>query len=114
MRKILLIAALTLPAAAWPVHSKIQVGPHPDLVISGHVLGPDGKPMSGVAMHVVLSQYDGWLRTANDGSYEIDTVAPDGPQIRFDFQAPGMQKQSQTLAVRKGVSHVEYEPVLHR
>ena len=114
MRKILLLAALALPVAAWPVHSKIQIGPGSDLIISGHVLGPDGKPMPGVAMHVVLSQYDGWLRTANDGAYEIDTVAPDRPQIRFDFQARGIERQSQTLAIRKGASHVNYDFALKK
>lgn len=100
MRKILLLVAVALPLAAWPVHSRIQIAatsePGQRLTVSGRVLDERGRPMPNVAVYVYHTdanglyrldrtiprwpesppRLQGWLRTDADGSYAIDTIAP--------------------------------------
>ena len=145
MRKILLLLAIALPLFAWPQHWRIQIAgpdePGQRLVVAGRVFGPDGKPMSGVAVHAYHTdakglyhdsslpsdtppRLQGWLRCDTDGSYEIDTIKP-APypgrsipaHIHFQFQAPGLPNQSQTVNLdrvkmttdAKGVLHIQHD-----
>ncbi len=79
---LLLCAVLRIASAAEPGER---------LVLSGRVLGPDGKPRSGVAIEVWHTDAGGHyrrdntdgparlrgvVRTGADGSYRIETIKP--------------------------------------
>jgi Protocatechuate 3,4-dioxygenase beta subunit len=123
-----LIARCT-PAQASPrLPSRIQIAakgePGERLILSGHTLGPDGRPLAGVEVYAYHTGADGlyrrdrytpeWpskpprlqgtLRTAGDGSYQIDTIKPAAYPSRnnpahthFKLRAPGFPEQGETI-----------------
>jgi protocatechuate 3,4-dioxygenase, beta subunit len=122
------LLARCLPAQASPLPSRIQIAgrnePGTRLILSGRVLGSDGRPLAGVEVYAYHTGADGlyrrdrytpeWpskpprlegtLRTAADGSYQIDTIKPGAypshnnpAHIHFKLRAPGYAEQGQTL-----------------
>lgn len=82
MKRVLISLIFVFVAAgavAWPRSSRVVIGPNEPgqrIIITGRVAGADGHP-ARVAMHVYEAgapQREGWLRTADDGSYVIETV----------------------------------------
>jgi len=121
--------ARCLPAQASPeVPSRIQIAgrsePGVRLILSGRALGRDGKPLAGVEIYAYHTGADGlyradrytpeWpskpprlegtLRTAADGSYQIDTIKPGAypsrnnpAHIHFKLRARGYPEQGETI-----------------
>lgn len=121
----ILIVVVALAAFASP--SRVVIAPPGEpgerLVVTGHVFGPDGRPISGIevyAYHTDASGYyradhkmhgplapprlEGRLRTGPEGSYRIDTIKP-APypsrtvraHIHFRFHGGGLPDQYGTL-----------------
>jgi protocatechuate 3,4-dioxygenase beta subunit len=123
------LIARCLPAHASPaMHPRIQIAtanePGERLALSGHALGSDGRPLAGVEIYAYHTdarglyrddrnipewpskppRLQGTLRTAADGSYEIDTIKPapypsrnNPAHIHFKLRAPGYPEQSETI-----------------
>src|SRR5258708_29359599 len=93
----ILIVVVALASLASPSYVIIAPPGEPGerLVVTGHVFGPDGRPISGIevyAYHTDASGYyradhkmhgpmapprlEGRLRTGSEGSYRIDTIKP--------------------------------------
>jgi protocatechuate 3,4-dioxygenase beta subunit len=118
-----------LPANASPnLPSRIQIAsksePGDRLILSGRTMGRNGKPLGGVEIYAYHTGADGlyrsdrhtpeWpskpprlqgtLRTAADGSYQIDTIKPGSypsrnnpAHIHFKLRAPGYTEQGETI-----------------
>lgn len=107
MTRLRLLPLLTLPlllgctrADASPLPSRIIIAsprePGQRLIVSGRIVGPDGRPRGGVYLRVhhadahgvylaegakapnpaVAARLWGELRTASDGTYSIETIKP--------------------------------------
>ena len=112
--------ALILLASTSHIQIATQTEPGQRMILTGRVFGPDGRPRGAVEIHAYhtdangLYRPEGWssapprlqgtLRTAADGTYEIDTIKP-APypnreipaHIHFHLLAPGMREQSEIL-----------------
>ena len=108
--------------------SRIQIAgrsePGIRLILSGRAFGSDGKPLAGVEIYAYHTGADGlyrtdrytpeWpskpprlqgtLRTAADGSYQIDTVKPGSypsrnnpAHIHFKLRASGYPERGETI-----------------
>ena len=123
------LVARCIPLRASPrLPSRIQIAansePGERLILSGHALGSDGRPLAGVEIYAYHTGADGlyrrdrytpeWpskpprlqgtLRTATDGSYEIDTIKPaaypsrnNPAHIHFKLRASGFPEQGETI-----------------
>jgi protocatechuate 3,4-dioxygenase beta subunit len=123
------LVARCIPAQASPrLPSRIQIAdrsePGQRLILSGRALGSDGRPLAGVEIYAYHTGADGlyrrdrytpeWpskpprlegtLRTAADGSYEIDTIKPaaypsrnNPAHIHFKLRASGFPEQGETI-----------------
>ena len=90
---IAMLASLSLGSAA-----KAQIGATTD-IITGQVLGPDGKPMDGVTVAAKSAEtgITRTKRTGADGRYTI--LFPDGGgQYRVEFRAIGLQPVTRNIA----------------
>jgi protocatechuate 3,4-dioxygenase beta subunit len=119
--QFLVLALLAIPvlAEASPSRMKIAADSEPGqrMILTGRVLDAAGRPQAGVAMHAYHTDAQGLYRrdshgdarlrgtlvTANDGSYQIDTIKPapypgrDIPaHIHFHLRGPGFD-QEETL-----------------
>ncbi|MGI8507961.1 MAG: carboxypeptidase-like regulatory domain-containing protein, partial [Gemmatimonadaceae bacterium] len=99
IRRLLTLAALLAGAiVAAPASAHAQVGATTD-IITGRVVGPDGKPMENVTV-AVQSAESGITRTKHtdaDGRYTL--LFPDGGgQYRVEFRAIGFQPVRRNLA----------------
>ena len=124
-----LLALLSVPLLASPgLTSHIVIAgpkePGQRLVITGRVFGADGKPRGGVEIYAYHTGADGlyrpdrytpeWplkpprlqgtLRTASDGSYQIETIKPGAypsrnnpAHIHFKLRASGYPEQGETI-----------------
>lgn len=99
MRVLVLAAAL---AAGWmgPLASRAaaQIGETTD-ILTGRVLGPDGKPMADVTVAATSAEsgITRSKRTGDDGRYTI--LFPDGGgQYRIEFRAIGFQPVTRNIA----------------
>jgi hypothetical protein len=99
MRKRFLLFAMLLLAAGGLTRSvQAQVGSTTDIV-TGRVLGPDGKPMENVTV-AVRSAESGITRTKHtDASGRYTILFPDGGgQYRVEFRAIGFAPISRNVA----------------
>lgn len=99
IRRLLTLAALVLGVSIGsPAGARAQVGSTTD-IITGRVLGPDGKPLENVTV-AVQSAESGITRTKRtgaDGRYTL--LFPDGGgQYRIEFRAIGFQPVRRNIA----------------
>jgi protocatechuate 3,4-dioxygenase beta subunit len=118
-----LLLVIPMLAQASPSRMKIAADSEPGqrMILTGKLFGADGKPRGGVQIYAYHTdaqglynrdshgdaRLHGTLVTANDGSYEIDTVKPapypgrDIPaHIHFHLRGPGFD-QEETLVLSK-------------
>ncbi|HEY8134386.1 MAG TPA: hypothetical protein VII12_21080 [Thermoanaerobaculia bacterium] len=123
--QFLILALLVIPALAVASPSRMKIAadnePGQRMILTGHLFGADGKPRGGVTIFAYHTDAQGLYKrdshgdarlrgtlvTANDGSYEIDTIKP-GPypggnipaHIHFHLRGPGFD-QAETLELSK-------------
>ena len=96
MKRIAVLTLFLVSGLAYSSPSRVKIAPDNEpgqrLVITGHVLGTDGAARGGVTLYAYHTDAQGLyrpdgsfkgeprlrgtLRTADDGSYEIDTIKP--------------------------------------
>jgi protocatechuate 3,4-dioxygenase beta subunit len=94
MTRIGFLALLLIPTLAQASPSRMKIAadnePGQRMVLTGRVLGADGKPRPGVVLYAYhtnaqglydrdshnVARLHGTLVTASDGSYTIDTIKP--------------------------------------
>jgi hypothetical protein len=82
----------------------LRLKKHPTLALSGRVLGPDGRPMTGVAVRILIrasnqnfdrgSEFtfpDKEVATGPDGTFKTPAEVPVGNSYRVEVRAPGME-----------------------
>ena len=114
MKRIAFLALLLIPMLAQASPSRMKIAADGQrMIITGHVFGADGKPLSGLQMFAYhtdsrgeynrdakgVARLHGTLVTATDGSYEIDTIKP-GPypggkipaHVHIELRGPGVEQ----------------------
>lgn len=83
----------------------LRLKKHPTLALSGRVLGPDGRPMAGVPVRILIRSpkqnfdrggafaFSGKeeVATGPDGVFRTPAEVPVGNSYRFEVKAPGME-----------------------